>query len=69
METAMIRLGVYASGPDGIGCVDVGVIQVDRAWTFIPTAELEALRRELEDAKLLLAAYSIQHAEYLNASS
>lgn len=42
----MIRLGIYASGPDGIGCVDIGIIQVDRAWTF--NAELEALRRELE---------------------
>lgn len=62
----MTTLGVYASGPDGIGCVDVGSLRLDSSWTLIPTGELEALRKELEDHKLMLAAISLQHAEYLN---
>ena len=63
------QLSIYASGPDDIGCVDVGTIRLDSDWTLIPTGELEALRRELEDAKLLIAAISLQHAEYLNAGN
>jgi 3-dehydroquinate synthase class II len=61
-----MTIGIYTSGPEGIGCVDVGIIRLDRDWTLIPVAELTALKQELEDAKLLIAAISLQHAEYLN---
>ena len=61
-----MNLGVYTSGPEDIGCMDIGIIRLDAAWTLIPVAELKALRQELEDHKLMLAAISLQHAEYLN---
>lgn len=64
-----MKLSIYTSGPDGIGCVDIGTIRLDSNWTLIPTGELEALRQELEDHKLMLAAIALQHAEYLNAGN
>ena len=63
----MTKLGVYTSGPGDIGCVDVGFIQLDKHWTLIPTAELAALRKELEEHKLMLAAIAIQEAPCVNA--